>query len=273
MRLKHKLPLYYYLIYEVDATGGVITYDGDYVIHTFSENGNFILNDNINVEMLVVGAGGSGTGASGGGGGAGQVIWHETYPLTVGDYSIEIGTNTYLEDGTETNFNDLIIATGGGRGGSGWGDNGNPGGNACGGGGAGGRTSFGSGGTGHKNGGDGVTDWSHPLGGGGGGYGEDGHTALQGIPGKGGNGIICAITGDEIYYGGGGGGGMWDSVDHPIGQGGLGGGGNGASATIAPQAGTDGLGGGGGSGSRFFVGAKGGSGIVIIRYYKYLPKA
>ena len=89
--------------------------------------------------------------------------------------------------------------------------------------------------------------------------------------GDGGAGVVSAITGEEIAYGGGGGGGASknDGVCTP-GAGGLGGGGVGYWKSNQPAGkGVDGLGGGGGgagNASWGTNGARGGSGVVVIRY-------
>lgn len=102
--------------------------------------------------------------------------------------------------------------------------------------------------------------------------------------GVGGIGRVCDITGDEIAYGGGGGGGGANNADathlYAVGGDGKDGGGNGGgwkaeggvySGAVA-TAGADGLGGGGGGGCHglttkcAFDGARGGNGVVIIRY-------
>ena len=119
--------------------------------------------------------------------------------------------------------------------------------------------------------------------GGGGGAGAVGLPATASrVSGNGGAGVVCAITGEEAYYGGGGGAGVYcntndgESNRGTSGEGGLGGGGHGGTFHNDDlTAGTDGLGGGGGGasgcGNKFDYcgGAKGGSGVVIIR----LPRA
>jgi hypothetical protein len=94
--------------------------------------------------------------------------------------------------------------------------------------------------------------------------------------GIGGSGKVINITGINIAYAGGGGGGTFGytiSAGNDTGgsqyynDGGVGGGGRSGTNTLNPVQGTDGLGGGGGGdGPDLFSGARGGSGIVIIRY-------
>lgn len=89
---------------------------------------------------------------------------------------------------------------------------------------------------------------------GGGGAGGTGNDSNSSIPGEGGIGYACDISGTMAYYAGGGAG-------FRKGQnisGGLGGGGSCANTVSNP--GTDGLGGGG------CGGAKGGCGVVIVKY-------
>jgi hypothetical protein len=94
--------------------------------------------------------------------------------------------------------------------------------------------------------------------------GEIAYPAIRG--GNGGYGLDCDITGTFTKYSGGGGGGSYAYS----GGTGLYGGGNGATTTAtAPTAGTANTGGGGGGGgyaSTNGFGARGGSGIIIIRY-------
>ena len=45
------------------ATGGTITYDGDYKIHTFTSSGNFVVTSDGDVNVLVIAGGGGGSGA------------------------------------------------------------------------------------------------------------------------------------------------------------------------------------------------------------------
>ena len=44
----------------VDASGGTITYDGDFRIHTFDVSGNFIVYQGGDVSILIVAGGGAG---------------------------------------------------------------------------------------------------------------------------------------------------------------------------------------------------------------------
>ena len=73
----------------VSATGGTITTDGDYKVHTFSSSADFVVNKAGNVEYLVVAGGGGagkGDGAVGGAGAGGF--------RTATDFRVEAGTFT-----------------------------------------------------------------------------------------------------------------------------------------------------------------------------------
>jgi hypothetical protein len=120
---------------------------------------------------------------------------------------------------------------------------------------------------------------------GGGGIGATGSNATPGGGGNGGIGSPIATTvfgptaptygtpgpAPGRYFAGGGGGGSWPSLPGPGGAGGAGGGGAGKPAgspgpATAGTVNTGGGGGGGGGGDPSYVGATGGSGIVVIRY-------
>ena len=135
----------------------------------------------------------------------------------------------------------------------------------------------------------------HCWAGGGGGAGGSGGNGVctqdigtggqtRGMAGVGGDGVSCAITGEEIYYAGGGGGGYADysytiddapspdgSVSGGIGGGGCGSGNNSAFGGFPGHSGIDGFGGGGGGGGfsnkQIGAGGKGGDGVVIVRYH------
>lgn len=71
------------------ATGGTITYDGDYVIHTFTGNGSFNVPGIGLIDFLLIGGGAGGR--HGGGGGAGQVQKQTSFKVTSKTNSIIIG--------------------------------------------------------------------------------------------------------------------------------------------------------------------------------------
>ena len=217
----------------VTATGGTITYDGDYKIHTFLSSANFIVTAGGDVEYLVVaggGAGASGTpsyGSGGGGGeveaGSGKAVTPQTYSIIVGDGATTPPLEINGSDGDNSIFSD-ITATGG-KGAIATGAGGDSG----------------SGYTGGTGGGVGI-DYA---GGGGAGDSENGGNAAFATFGAAGVGTSNSITGSAVEYGMGADGN--DETHH------------------AGADGTDGL----GEGARpEFNGAgkQGGSGLVILRY-------
>ena len=126
------------------------------------------------------------------------------------------------------------------------------------------------------------TYWFPGGGGGAGAPGADGDPVAL-LSGRGGDGLPCSITGEEVWYAGGGGAGSGygapGSISYPAGAGGKGGGGNGQrwkTESDADNKGTDGLGGGGGGGGGYngnndsvtasIAGHSGGSGTVILRW-------
>ena len=286
------------------ATGGTITTDGDYKIHTFNSSGNFVVSTvgtgtNGDKVRQLVGAGGGGGGTaqsnnegnhtSSGGGGAGgmrfnsaydHTITTTTYAITVGGGgSAASGSNVRANSGSDSTFHN-INSDGGGYGGDSHttvhADSGGSGGGA--------GTDFdspptaGNGGTGnHPNtspaqgnpGGNANLDQQSGGGGGAGQSGGAGSGTNQGAGGNGGDGLQNDITGTNTYYAGGGGGGAYDSSPSKAGTGGQGGGGQCGTNTGGANGGTN-LGGGGGgvNQNNGYGGASGsgGSGVVIIRY-------
>ena len=243
----------------VKASGGTITYDGDYKIHTFTGSGDFTVTQAGNVRVLVV-AGGGGSGPSSeedntgsGGGGAGGSVESGTLPVTVKVYSITIGAG----GAADYNGNDSIAlgltAFGGGCGTGYIGIDG-----GCGGGGG---WAY-PGGWGSQGGHGGNSNGGSGRGGGGGGMGAAG--ARGDDSGNGGIGLASNISGSSVYYCGGGGAGS----SYPLpGSGGSGGGGNGGKDANGGAGAVNTGGGGGGTGGNWpRSGGAGGSGIVIIRY-------
>lgn len=98
---------------------------------------------------------------------------------------------------------------------------------------------------------------------------SNGGTRIGNIAGRGGNGLFSSITGEIIGYGGGGGGGTLDkdTLGSNGGNGTSGGGDGGREDGRYATQGIDGRGGGGGGGGGSLQrnGAKGGSGIIIIK--------
>lgn len=178
-------------------TGGTITTDGLYKIHTFTSSGNFVSIASGSVATLLVGGGaGGGGGVTGSrfpaGGGGGNVVSNES-SVSVGTYSVVVGlgganggTSTGTTGGTSS-FNGASAI--GGYGGYN----------------AGTYAKGGNSGSGYT-GGNGV-NMTYGAGGGGAGAGGAGG-AGSGIStgGNGGVGVANSITGVSTYYGGGGGG-------------------------------------------------------------------
>jgi hypothetical protein len=260
------------------ATGGTVTSDATYWYHTFEMSGNFVPNQSLSCDYLVVAGGGGGGGSRAGGGGAGGYLTGSAFSVTAQSYPVTVGGGGAgsATDGGTNGSNSIfssITSTGGGAGGSiGTIINGVAGGSGGGGGGA--SSSTGTGGAaspaGQGNaGGFGRWDGSNPrAGGGGGGASAAGGNAFSGatsLGGAGGAGIATSISGTSVTYAGGGGGAVGPGTS-TVGAGGAGGGGTGGKDTASGANGTANLGGGGGGGGG--TGGNGGSGIVIIRYAK-----
>lgn len=286
------------------ATGGDITTDGTYFIHTFRTSGVFQPNQNVTADYLVVAGGGGGGWGGGGGGGYRTSIGGSTLSLTSGTaYTVTVGaggTGSFsgvaaANNGSNSVFS-TITSTGGGGGGS-YGA-GIAAGNSGGSGGGGGSTNSGNstaGGSGNAGGYSPVEGYAGGQGspvhsgdgstagraGAGGGSAAAGQSNTAG--GVGGAGTLNSITGTSYYWAGGGGAG---SQGCSAGNGGIGGGGGGARGFVNSGHGTAGgsaispgtngsldLGGNGGSntgggagGVGKDKGGNGGSGIVIVRY-------
>jgi len=227
----------------LDASGGTITYDGDFKIHTFDSSGTyeFIVYYGGLADILIVGAGGGGNyrvsnsivGAQAGGGG--YVYYANNLYLDSSTYEIIVGAGEQNTDGSKSSFFG-IDASGGLMGGNTYG---------------------GTSGSGYA----GGLRALYGHGGGGG-----GHTSI-GVAANGGAGYSSNISGEALGYGGGGGGG-YKGI-------GIDGGGDGSKE--GHQEGYDGVRGGGGGGGAnggtygniTAPPGKGGDGIVIIRY-RYL---
>ena len=274
----------------IAATGGCVATCGDFKIHTFNADGNFVVSDagqptgSNTVEYLVVaggGGGGGGAGSAGGGGAGGHrsnfpspttgglPVSVQSYPISIGGGgSGNPGSGAPGATGVNTVFSTITSAGGGG---------GRASPSGCGNGGSGGGGSYqtGSGGNGNtpptsdpatptqgNNGGTGTLIGSGNTSGGGGGgagaVGGPGPASPNGKAGTGGAGAANSITGSPVTRAGGGAGHGQCSSSNTTGTGGTGGGGN------SGANGTDNLGGGGGSNGP--GGGNGGSGVVIIRY-------
>lgn len=253
----------------ISATGGTITTDGDYRVHTFTSDGTFEVASGIGaVEYLIAAGGGGGGSHRGGGGGAGGMrtgtaaVSAGSYPIIVGAGGAGGTAGGRGANGGNSSFNSISCTGGGGGGGGTTNNSGLAGGS--GGGRAGTTGSPGSGSSGQGTSG-GLSGGSGNSGGGGGGKGTSGSHAASGVGGAGGNGSASSITGTSLNYAAGGGGGSTGTAGAG-GSSGVGGSGNsGTSGT--PGNGMNGRGGGGGgSGDTSIAGGNGGSGVVIIRY-------
>ena len=273
----------------VAATGGTITCNGDFKVHTFTGPGTFTVTTAGNacgsnkIDYLVIGGGGGGGGAhdstthAGGGGGAGGFrttfptpagtlpVSAQGYPVTVGaGASGQAGNGGGLPNppGTPSVFagSSSITSTGGGSGGGGNQDPSSPTSNAKGGDG-------GSGGGGGRNG--------HPNNGGQGGSGNTPPVS----PPQGNNGAAGAPNHPGPALGGGGGGagsagsgqtngsGSANSITgSPVTYAEGGEGGNKGPGGAGPAGATNKGGGGNGGSTANGAGGNGGSGVVIITY-------
>ena len=263
------------------ASGGTITTDGLYTIHSFTASGNYINNTAQSVEYLVIAGGGGGSGADyAGGGGAGGYrtatglsVSAATHAITVGNGGAGgAGTGSLGAVGQNSSFASYITSSGGGGGAY---QGGTPTAGGSGGGSA--NQASWAGGAGNAGGytpvegyagGRGTVGYAGGGAGGGGGSSAVGITpAGAQVQGHGGAGTSSSITGSSVVRaGGGGGGGVGGTLG---GDGGTGGGGRGGGTAGSPIAGTANTGSGGGGSddaSRGGVaGLAGGSGIVIIR--------
>jgi hypothetical protein len=286
------------------ATGGDITTDGTYFIHTFQTSGVFQPNQDVTADYLVVAGGGGGGWGGGGGGGYRTSIGGSTLSLVSGTaYTVTVGAGgtgsfsgvAVANNGSNSVFS-TITSTGGGGGGS-YGA-GIAAGNSGGSGGGGGSTNSGN----STAGGAGNAGSYSPVEGYAGGQGSPTHSGDGSSAGRagagggsaaagqsntaggvGGAGTLNSITGTSYYWAGGGGAG---SQGCSAGNGGIGGGGGGARGFTDSGHGTAGgssinpgtngsldVGGNGGSntgggagGVGKDKGGNGGSGIVIVRY-------
>lgn len=249
----------------------------NYTVLTYLNNGTFNTTNAITGAKILVIAGGGGSAQ--GAGGAGGYYYNSSYTIPVGNYNVFVGLGGDAGQsrsvkggyGQNSSFNDIIMK-GGGGGGMVTDLNGTHGGSGGGGGGHDTVTTFGGRGTtgqGRDGGGNGGIYASPYPSGGGGGAGGSGLNATTGVAGNGGVGLSNNITnGTTLWYAGGGGGGV--NLAGTGGTGGIGGGGNGSNGAIG-WAGINGTGGGGG-GSQVdsdTLGARGGNGIVIIKYISF----
>lgn len=277
------------------ATGGTksTTSRSGYAVHTFTSPGTLeVTQGSVTAEYLVIAGGaGGGThpgGSTGGGGGAGALRFSDSFPIGVGNYTVQVGGGGAAgnEEGgagtpsfiTNPGITSITAAGGGGGGGGGTsgtpqrnGRDGGSGGGAAEGPSPGGTGSGDTGGTADSN--SPANGWGNDGGGGGansaGGGGGASAVGGSGNPpnykgGDGGAGLAYSINGTSTTRAGGGGG----SGNNPGagGAGGSGGGGTGGTYPGQGTAGTTNTGGGGGGSAYTPTGVAGGSGIVIIAY-------
>ena len=282
----------------VSATGGTETTSGDFKIHTFTGDADFVVScagsaagSNKVSYVVVAGGGGGGFDATGGGGAGGYregkcssdpytasplattglVLPVATYPITVGGGGTGATGPSRNTSGSNSIFH-TKTSTGGGAGASSPGHASLTGGS----GGGGGRGSNGAAGNtppvnpSQGNAGGNSANPTNNSGGGGGATAAGGCGAAPTPTSVGGAGATTNIPGSPTSFAGGGGGSFYTpSCDPSKLAGGVGGGGNGARGNAAQAtAGTTntGGGGGGGSGTSPAAGGNGGSGVVIIRY-------
>jgi hypothetical protein len=276
--------------YSGNANHGTLSHNLDATVVAFTDVGTTTWTPPAGiteVDVLVVGGGGGG---GKGGGGAGGLIFEDGYSVTPGaSISITVGaggtagststSGTAGGNGGNSVFGS-VTAIGGGGGGKHIG-NGISGGSGGGGGSDKPSAPPASGTLNQGNQGGIAIRTAYGAGGGGGGAGTAGSDATNessviGRGGEGGDGFYYGnIFGDEYgengwFAGGGGGGANTNSTSATGGGGGgLGGGGDGALANVGNgSAGAANTGGGGGGGDPEGAGSTGGSGVVIIRYYK-----
>jgi hypothetical protein len=267
------------------ASGGTLTTDGDYNVHTFTSSDplTFSVAD-APVEYLVV-AGGGGGGTFGGGGAGGYrtassfLVSETSYSITVGAGGSASGSEDGSNGGDGGNSVFSSITSTGGGGGGAFSNSNRPGrsGGSGGGAGAGHTSPYSSGAVGAGN-----TPSTSPVqgyngglatngataGGAGGGASEIGGNSSTNNGGAGGDGRSSSITGSPITRAGGGGGPSGGGSLSGRSLGGLGGGGDGwnsVNTSGSVSAGGTNLGAGGG-GAYTYAGAAGGSGVVIVRY-------
>ena len=194
----------------MQATGGTITTDGRYKIHTFTTNDNFnvLKLGNGLVNIIICGGGGGGGvssfGVFGGGGASAGEYYANTallfaalglYPAVIGAAGIGATANTTDgTNGTSTIFKG-ITAIGGAGGPGAFGGNGYALGYGSGGSSAGG---LGAAGTLANSGGNAAP--AQAGGGGGGGAGGSGGSTVLGVGGTRGAGIVNSITGTSLEY-------------------------------------------------------------------------
>ena len=287
------------------ATGGTITNSGNFRIHTFTGDGNFVVSSAGNPAgggakvsyVVVAGGGGGAKGCRVGGGGAGGfregknspvdsytasplaasdsglTVSAQTYPITVGAGGAAGSSGPFVPgiSGSPSTFSTITAAAGGGGGG---GPNPGTGGVGLAGGSGGGGAHYGSaGGAGNTppvsppqgNNGGNGQTGSNAGSGGGGGAGAVGGNGCNSIPGQGGPGG-AGVSSEITASSVARAGGGGGGGDSGTKPGGTGGGGASGHPGTAGTANTGGGGGGTIDGGACRVGGAGGKGVVIIRY-------
>jgi len=231
------------------ATGGTITTDGNFKVHTFNTSSNFVvttLGSDAVVDYLVIAGGAGGGNGVGGGGGAGGLrnsfnsetsggggTSETAKNISVTSYTVTIGAGgTASVNGSTSSLSgsgiSTVSCTGGGTGGAFQGGAGTAGGSG------GGGEVPGAGGAGTANegyaGGEWLAGGGNSNGAGGGSAASIGGTPAAGagalaVAGNGGIGLVSNIDGNGYYWAAGGGGAGHDGTG---GHGGLGGGGGGS---------------------------------------------
>jgi hypothetical protein len=235
----------------IQATGGTITFEENYKIHTFTTSGNFTIQSlgtdptyGDKVEYMIVGGGGGSNGGGGSparysGGGAGGVLRAGTFTASVDTYPAVVGAGG---NGTTPPTQNLTGGTGGASS-------------------IFGTTATGGNGAASFNGGSNADFTGAGASGGAPNSGAGAGAGANANQRDGGTGASSSITGTSTFYGGGG-----AAFNGGYGTGGAGGGGG------AFAAGTNGLGGGAGFGDGNTGGLRGGDGIVIVKYpYEWAP--
>jgi len=293
----------------VTATGGTITEDGDFKVHTFTGPGTFTVSEvsetaaNNEVSYIVV-AGGGGGGRGGGGGGAGGfresksgidtyspasplegatniTVTATAFPITVGGGG---AGQTSSPSSRGSNGVNSVFSTVTSAGGAGGGSHDNVAGKTGGSGGGNGNGSAASGESAKAGntppvsppqgqpGGPTANPNGPPAfgGSGGGGAGAAGGQGTPSAGGAGGAGVATSITGSPVTRSGGGGGSVFGGCNQGAGGSGGGGAGGPGNPPGAATAGTANTGGGGGGGGNGSTGNGGTGGSgVVIIRYKY----
>lgn len=257
----------------ITATGGTVTTDGDYKVHTFTTSGTLQITNTSGTLLqgtYVLAAGGAAGGLttvsdymSGGGGGAGGCFYGSFRPIAATGYSVIIGAGgsvgTYPNPNNGSRSSALsFLALGGGHGASAAtsGSDADSGGSGGGGAAAGEQESgsralaYGTTGQGNRGGSGNWTAYAKTAGGGGGGVLGVGQNGTGSTGGDGGAGLVSSISGSSVTYARGGGGGGSVTSGAPVNTAGAANTGNGGSG--CPQ-----------NRNANFAG---GSGVFIFRY-------